>query len=195
MSKILQPCIENKKILLLDLDNTLISKVNKEKYDFIISHQNKTLNYIRKRPYLDEFFDFIFLHFNVGIWSAGNIEYINIIIDNIFTKYKDKIKFIYTNENCIAFNNVIFYKPLNIIFKDISNIIILDDNYHTFKYNVYNAINISSWYGDMTDKKLLECIKILFELKDNDIITINKIKKYYKGFSENEHINNFHIDV
>lgn len=174
---------ENEKILLLDLDNTLISKVpQEEKYDFIILHKNKNLHYISKRPYLDQFLDFIFSHFTVGVWSAGNTEYIDIIIDNILSKYKDKIKFIYTNDDCITFDNRIFYKPLSIIFNDISNVIILDDNPHTFKYNIYNALHIPSWYGDITDEKLLECIKILCELKNNNIIEINKIKKYYEGF-------------
>ena len=81
--------------IFLDLDNTILSSIPVEdltKYNDIL--QKKTLglkmHYMEKlyilyeRPYLQEFLNFIFEHFNVSIWTAATQKYCVFIIKNMF---------------------------------------------------------------------------------------------------------------
>lgn len=70
------------KLLLLDLDGTLISN---QKYEpnFQFSTSSFPLDdefIIHKRPGLDEFLRWISKHFRLGIWTASNMNYAGPIV-------------------------------------------------------------------------------------------------------------------
>jgi len=82
--------------LYLDLDNTLISAVDykthsrmskkdKDLYEETLGKPSKMdgVYIIYKRPYLDDFLDYIFTHYNVSIWTAASKNYALFIYDNI----------------------------------------------------------------------------------------------------------------
>lgn len=113
----------NKKNIILDLDNTLLSaitikeyndnkdkskdKIKKLKKIFLYDDKkNKTGFVIFFRPYLNEFLNYLFENFNVAVWSAGNKTYVNYIVDKIIYKdnekrtNKRKLKFVLNDETC-----------------------------------------------------------------------------------------------
>jgi TFIIF-interacting CTD phosphatase-like protein len=178
----------HKKLLILDLDNTLIYTADKCQdgaHDILIIDDHKF--YVKKRPYLIQFIEYIFDNFTVAIWSAGNRIYVEPIVDFIFGDYKQFIHFIYSKEDCIRelYNErEIFLKPIdNILSYEPFEIIILDDNDQTFIKNINNAIKISAWYGNENDTKLLECINILTPIsKTDNVMSIIEKNQYFKGF-------------
>jgi len=106
-----------KKNLVLDIDNTLISTVSKTLVDSIKeSGQNIPLHYIINdeikemviypRPYLQNFLDFVFQHYNVSIFTAAETNYALYVIQNLILQAKSnrKLDFIMTYphyKNCI----------------------------------------------------------------------------------------------
>lgn len=196
--KIAENLRKTKTLLVLDLDHTLIyaSKVEnknitesipKDDEDYSIIYQEITCFSGKKRPHLNTFFDYIFEHFDIAVWSAGNEQYVYATINHIFGEKKKLLKFVYTGDQCenkLIDNQIMKIKPLSKIWGyDQSKIIILDDNEYTFTKNPHNALKISCWSGDKTDDKLLRCIEILKILKTCDYIpTIIIENKFNEGF-------------
>jgi TFIIF-interacting CTD phosphatase-like protein len=232
-----------KKLVVLDIDNTLINAVKLEEKNIkIVNISNKIVNIInkysdnilssdikysidedyhiifryreieknekgeniekkyeniftvQKRPYLNDFLDYIFEHYDVGVWSAGNKIYVDKNIDYIFGEKKSLLKFVYTLDNCdreyILNNNgkeiLVYTKPLSKLYSAeyfYDRIIHIDDNDHTFYRNPYNALKISIWTGDKTDNQLLRCIEILKILKVSENIPTTILDhKFHLGF-------------
>ena len=186
---------KKRKLLILDLDNTLIftnteesvSATSREKEDFQIMFDEKCYFYGYKRPHLDKFIDYIIQYFDIAVWSAGNEYYVNSIIDSIFGDRKYLLSFIYNKTHCHKSEhngNEIWIKYINNIQSHLpDDIIILDDNYYAIFKNINNAIKIKCWKGDKNDNKLLECIDILDKLKFvDDVKVVIEENKYYDGF-------------
>jgi TFIIF-interacting CTD phosphatase-like protein len=88
-------------IIVLDLDQTVISseilrkscaeegdkiydiEANREKSKLFRYQNMEGLYVIFERPHLQEFLDFLFTHFRVGIWTAASQDYANFIVKNI----------------------------------------------------------------------------------------------------------------
>lgn len=107
--------MENKKLIILDLDATLISAQSLEKYD-ASKNKRKAAKFNKQftmddyykvfaRPHLDVFLDYIFSNFSVAVWTAASQLYALSIIENlILTKpdrHLDFILFDYHNEHSI----------------------------------------------------------------------------------------------
>lgn len=139
----------NKKYnIFLDLDETIISAIEFEKYN-----ENKLENDKRKnnfsvynmgkdyivfeRPHLQEFLDYLFENFNVSIWTAASKIYALFIIKNIILKNPNRqLDYIFFSYHCNLsekFKNGL--KDLSLLwdtynlpnYKD-SNTVIIDDN-------------------------------------------------------------------
>ena len=76
---------DKKKLVLLDLDNTLIcaedlnapfdlSKMEKARQTFKTVRMQDYYD-IFERPHLQKFLDYLFKHFKVGVWTASSKEY------------------------------------------------------------------------------------------------------------------------
>lgn len=82
--------------IVLDLDNTLISAVEYDEYDVEKNREKSQLFesfdvldqfIVFKRPYVDEFLDFLFDNCqNVCVWSAGSKDYVLTIVNELFLK-------------------------------------------------------------------------------------------------------------
>lgn len=91
-----------KKLILLDLDNTLIcaedldsvrdeSKLVKAREKFRTVRMEDYYD-IFERPHLQEFLDYLFDNFDVGIWTASSKDYAIFIIKNFITNPENKSK-------------------------------------------------------------------------------------------------------
>lgn len=93
---------DNKKLVLLDLDNTLIcaedltasfdsGRIEKARQTFKTIRMQDYYD-IFERPHLQPFLDYVFKHFKVGVWTASSKEYASFIVKNFITHPNDKHK-------------------------------------------------------------------------------------------------------
>ena len=175
-----------KKILLLDLDETLIHAdfnneyVNNEinKYDKIISFEdeNEIISVgIFIRNGLNIFLKELSKDFIIGIFTASYKNYADAII-NYIDPNKNYIKFRLYRENCIQFNNISI-KDLRILKGiDLKNVILVDNSMYSFANQLNNGILINSFYCDKNDVDLFSVMNYLkcFVNNADDIREVNK---------------------
>lgn len=149
---------DNKKTIVLDLDETLVHSVEDSPGHYITY----------KRPHVDEFLDYVSKNFRVVLFTAGTREYaepVSISLDPNNTIFYKK----FYRDSCI-FRNNIFFKNLYLIQNDMSSIFIIDDSPAKFGMQPNNGIPIKAWYDDPNDKELLNFIPLLEVLKNaNDV--------------------------
>jgi hypothetical protein len=147
------------KNIVLDLDNTLISTVSITQLNSLLENDDKVpLQFIKYdvnpemiifiRPHLQEFLDYIFDNYNVGIFTAGESYYAYHVIQNVILDNKTNrtIDFIMTNphyENC--FHRYGHFKYMDYITSKVPNYTknntkIIDDSVLVFDSNRNNTI-------------------------------------------------------
>lgn len=163
-----------KKILVLDLDETLIhssplnAAYSSEKKpptldpDFelqVIIEKHLVKFHVFKRPHVDKFLEIVSQWYNVVIFTAGIDAYGEIItnrLDNNRGIFKQK----YYRRHCTP-ESGLFSKDLSVITNDLSSIFILDNSPFAYKNYPHNAIRIESWFCDQSDKALLNLLPVL----------------------------------
>jgi TFIIF-interacting CTD phosphatase-like protein len=93
--------MKENKLVLLDLDNTLIcaedlASVRDESKMVQARKRFRTVRMedyydIFERPHLQEFLDYLFEHFNVGVWTASSKDYAIFVVKNFITQPENKI--------------------------------------------------------------------------------------------------------
>ena len=180
--------LSNKKLLLLDLDETLIHSDFSEqfldneniKYDGIISFlldnsitddeskddsDEKKLNSVGIfiRPGVQKFLDEVSKYFEVGIFTASIPEYADAAINYLDPENK-YIKLRLYRNNCINVGNLFKVKDLRILKNiNIKNIVLVDNNMYSFIPQLNNGILINSFYYDKEDKELDNVLRYLID--------------------------------
>ena len=144
--------------LVLDIDETLIhfSFTNIDGMLFI-------------RPYCFEFLEELNDLYEIITFSLGTQDYTDPIL-NIIDKENKIIKYRLYRHHCLMRTNL--YKDLNLIGRDLSKVIYIDNLETNFKMNPYNGILIKTWITDINDLELKDLSKILKDivtLKVNDV--------------------------
>lgn len=200
-----------KSCVVLDLDATLVNTFgNDYNWKFVDLDSNKRLkhrvfdikyNGIFKwgttRPGTDKFLEACFEHFDiVGVWSAGDYDYVYKIVEEIFPRRPD---FIWTRSDCVESlcdvntdvinghhiistsckKNSVLQKPLEKIFNyypyiDPKRTLIFDDYLDVCGQNQLYHVHVQAWMGsyesmiacDTTLSKLTKWIKTLSDLND-----------------------------
>jgi TFIIF-interacting CTD phosphatase-like protein len=168
------------KLLILDLDETLIHATEKElEYspDFKFDKYH-----VHKRPHLDKFLIEISKHFTIGIWSSADDIYVTEIVNKI---KPDNVAFeiVWGRSRCtlkrdFSLDNYYYEKRLKKLkqkgFK-LEQIIIVDDSLEKSRNNFGNAIYIKEYTGNSTDEELKHLYDYLLTLKNSDNVrTIEK---------------------
>ncbi len=179
----------SRKLLVLDLDSTLIWSDFKEtiNYDFTIWVANCCI-WIKTRPNLSIFLDYCFSHYDVGVWSAATREYVLKVVNYIFRG--KSLKFIMSGERCTQhfWYDKLNHQYTNIVLKKLvkiwnvkkwhyrkHNTLILDDNNETYLKNRGNAIPINAYLGGNIDNEFMRIIIILENVKNcPDVRLIDK---------------------
>jgi TFIIF-interacting CTD phosphatase-like protein len=175
-------------LIVLDLDSTLVYST----YDLFVNYDcNQHVvpwnNYfgpmfatnirILERPYLQEFLNHLFQHFDVAVWSAGKKKYVDLVVDSIFTpKHKTMLKFVWYREMCETITSkwgTITRKPIQLIQQQIpcyrnEIIYMIDDIEENGFYNrhLFLKINPFDTTNAKTDTELLKMLKKLSVLRD-----------------------------
>ena len=178
---------ENKKLLILDLDETLIhsdldfvlkdKNINYDKILYFDSDEEKNIPLpLIIRPGIYEFLDYASENFDLVVFTASDQDYADTII-NYIEKEKKYFKMRLYRNNCIFIEPGLYIKDLRIFnsWKKMEDIIIIDNSLFSFANQLNNGILITSFFDDKDDtflnnvKDYLEYIK-----NEKDIREINK---------------------
>jgi RNA polymerase II subunit A small phosphatase-like protein len=159
---------QTRKCLVLDLDETLVhsSFTPVENPDFIISIELENVVhrvYVRKRPGVDEFLRAVGAKFEIVVFTASLNKYADPLLDIL-----DRDRVVQTRlfrEACVVhFGN--YVKDLSHLGRAIEQSIIIDNSPYSYMFQPENAIPISSWFEDKSDRELYDLLPFLDSLVD-----------------------------
>ncbi|KAI0986738.1 hypothetical protein GJ496_008010 [Pomphorhynchus laevis] len=164
----------NRKILVLDLDETLIhsqvdsihKRLTNSPPDFCIKIKLGDENvrfFVYKRPFVDDFLSTICQWFELVIFTASLERYGSAIADNLDSERKLITRRFFRQHCTPCFNGPT--KDLSIVSKDLSSIIIIDNSPVAYQLYKQNAIPIKSWFSDRNDRALLNLLPFLDALR------------------------------
>ena len=176
------------------IENPFIKSPLMKKYSLILSldktlsYKNNKTNTIILRNGLFSFLSTIKPFFELILFSIDSKDFSYPIINMI---ENDKIYFDYKfyKDHCVLYKNNLI-KDVTLIGRDLSKIIIVDNNETCFELNKENGIKISSFYGDNNDNKLFELKNILKEIYFKNY---NDVRLALKEF-HNDIINKVSLD-
>lgn len=155
--------------LVLDLDETLVhctvETIENADLTFPVEFHNMTYQvHVRLRPHLFNFLSKIQGKFEVIVFTASQKVYANELLNLIDPEGK-YIHHRLFRESCLAVEGN-FLKDLNVLGRDITKTVLVDNSPHAFGYQVDNGIPIESWFDDETDRELLKLERFLRQLRD-----------------------------
>jgi TFIIF-interacting CTD phosphatase-like protein len=175
-----------KGLIVLDIDETLISSsvvkedelktVNQNNFDFNFTLEWKDITYyvfIKKRPFLDEFLDYVVNNFKVAVFTAADREYATKILQHL--EIFDKLEFFKSRESLSIgfdwFKLFVYLKKLKSIPDiDLKKTVIIDDTKEVANRNSRNLIHVNSFQwnrkGSENDATLLKVMSTLQQIKD-----------------------------
>lgn len=178
LSPLLPLSLKKRKTLILDLDETLIhSSIQKvENYAFTvdikIGDKIQTV-YVLKRPGVDEFLIECGKYFEVVIFTASLRNYADTVI-NVLDKEKVVEQRLFREHCTLLYGN--YVKDLARLGRELNQVIIIDNSPTSYSKHPKNAIPISSWFDDSSDR-------VLFDLK-NHLERLSKVENVYEILKE-----------
>ena len=183
-----------KKLVLLDLDETLIHADFQEEYLNDINHPyDKIIKFtslddqeeisvgIFVRNGLQKFLEEISQFFYFFIFTASTKDYADAII-NYLDPNNEFIKFRLYRNSCIQVNNVNI-KDLRIVGVDLKNVVLIDNNMYSFANQLSNGILINSFYFDKNDCDLYSVMNYLMTYIA-PAYDVRKINRMFFNFEE-----------
>ena len=178
--------MNDKKLILLDLDNTLIcaedlasvrdeSKMVKAREKFRTVRMEDYYD-IFERPHLQEFLDYLFEHFNVGVWTASSKDYAIFVVKNFITQPENKVRldrkiqmFLCSHHCNVSKKHFKVTKDLKLIsdkwrLKDLKDVMLIDDLENLAEHQPNNVIAIKPFFYD---KEEAYNDQELFKVKEN----------------------------
>ena len=128
---------------------------------------------MRLRPYAIDCLDKLAQFYEILVFTAGEKDYADHILDYIDPDKKIFTKRLY-RQDCILVENF-YVKDLDIILdRDKKNIIIVDNSIVSFAFDLDNGVPINSYMGtEVDDKELLFLYSFLEELADQSDVRPN----------------------
>ena len=176
------------------IENPFIKSPLMKKYSLILSldktlsYKNNKTNAIILRNGLFSFLSTIKPFFELILFSIDSKD-VSYPIINMIENDKKYFDFKFYKDHCVLYKNNLI-KDLTLIGRDLSKIIIVDNNETCFELNKENGIKISSFYGDNNDNKLFELKNILKEIYFKNY---NDVRLALKEF-HNDIINKVSLD-
>lgn len=189
----------DKKLLILDLDETLFHAYHPSEYyeefpdgvpDFEIGKVYPTV----ERPHVHAFLYYAFKNFDVGVWTSAGKDYAVDAVRQLITDNKyGELVFLYDDTNCVKHRPMqamawTYTDPYSFQYlKDIKklkkfgypkeHILVIDDSPEKWTRNYGNLIKIPPFEGETDDNYLLNLIDYLEELRYTD--NVRKIEKRF----------------
>lgn len=176
----------HKKKLVLDLDETLISSSQRHLAEHDISCRvyigsSYSTFFVKKRPHVDLFLETVSQWFELVIFTASMSVYANAVIDKLDPKRHINRR--YYRQSCLNKAGC-YVKDLQIVCRDLSKVVIIDNSPVAYSINKENGIPIDDWVGsNPRDQSLLNLLPLLDKLRHSDDVrhvlkTNQKISNY-----------------
>lgn len=149
----------NNKLLVLDLDETLIyatEDVLEREPDFRAGPYS-----VYRRPYLEEFLAYCFANFEVGVWTTSTEAYAEAISQEIIVP-EHRLSFLWSRDRCTWIFDEDLYERIQI--KKLEklrrrgyrpeSIIVVDDSAAVWKQSYGNLITVNRYEGRLDDDDL-----------------------------------------
>jgi len=149
---------QNKKTLLLDLDNTLIyaSKQIPEIMDYTSVVFEKggeyIIRYVTKRPGMCKFLSKLSKRYNLCVYTAADKTYARKVVEA--TGVSDYICDLYDRSHCEKINEFTYLKNIWSLGFEPTQTVLIDDLTAQSKYQPENFINIKPFKGEDSDREL-----------------------------------------
>lgn len=158
--------LEGRKLLVLDLDETLIHSSFKyvRKADFVIPVQIDAQYhniYVIKRPGVDEFMRRVGELYEIVVFTASVSKYADPLLDQL--DIHNVVHHRLFRESCYNHNGN-FVKHLGVLGRPMEDVIIIDNTPTSYIFHPQHAVPVSSWFSDAHDNELLDMIPILEDL-------------------------------
>ncbi|CAD8084303.1 unnamed protein product [Paramecium sonneborni] len=176
---------DQKKVLVLDLDETLVHCEFKENENFQnevlleVIHQGQQYKvYLKTRPYLNQFLFEASKDYEIFIFTAGYEAYCQEVLN--FIDKKKLISDYYARGSC-QFIDGICYKDLLLLDRPLEDIIFIDNNPNAFIKYKNNGLLIPSFLDSDDDDCLLRLIPFLkYMAKKKDVRPVEQHLKNYE---------------
>jgi RNA polymerase II subunit A small phosphatase-like protein len=161
----LPPECKGMKTLVLDLDETLVHSSFRPvpSPDFVISIELDGVThrvYVQKRPGVDQFLEECAAKFEVVVFTASLDKYANPLMDILDPKGFVKVRLF--RESCVQhYGN--YVKDLSLLGRRLEDTLIIDNSPFSYMFQPDNAIPITSWFNDRSDRELYDLIPFLME--------------------------------
>lgn len=171
----LKPEQARKKCLVLDLDETLVHSSFKPipdpDFNIEIELEGQIHRvYVRKRPGVDFFLQEVGKKFEIVVFTASLAKYADPLLDVLDPD--GIVQFRLFREACVQhYGN--YVKDLTHLGRALESSIIIDNSPFSYMFQPDNAIPITSWFNDKSDRQLYDLLPFLDTLANvDDVVTV-----------------------
>ncbi|XP_039296977.1 CTD nuclear envelope phosphatase 1 homolog isoform X2 [Nilaparvata lugens] len=175
--------IVRRKVLVLDLDETLIHSTNEgimrqsasplstrppqPPADFVLKvtiDRHPVRFFVHKRPHVDFFLDIVSQWYDLVVFTASMEIYGAAVADRLDAG-RGVLRRRYYRQHCTPDDLGSYTKDLSAVTPDLTSVFILDNSPGAYRSYPDNAIPIKSWFNDPMDTALLNLLPVLDALR------------------------------